>query len=163
MKKFIIAGGGIGGLAMANCLQLQGLDFDLYEQAAKLTEVGAGIGMSKSALDILGKIGVSGKVKQSGSFIKFACLKDNKLGLIRELPVELDSICIHRARLVEILGENIPAEKVHLNKKIKTIEETNDLVNVSFEDGTTAQAHCIIVADGINSVIRKKYFPQIKI
>ena len=107
MKKFIIAGGGIGGLAMANCLQLQGLDFDLYEQAPQLTEVGAGIGMSKSVLEIFRKIGVSELVRQSGSFIKYACLKDKNLGLVRELPVELDSICIHRARLVKILGENI--------------------------------------------------------
>jgi 2-polyprenyl-6-methoxyphenol hydroxylase-like FAD-dependent oxidoreductase len=34
---------------------------------------------------------------------------------------------------------------------------------VLFEDGTTAQAHCLIVADGIHSVIRKKYFPEINI
>jgi 2-polyprenyl-6-methoxyphenol hydroxylase-like FAD-dependent oxidoreductase len=163
MKKFIIAGGGIGGLAMANSLQLHGLDFDLYEQAPHLTEVGAGIGMSKSALDILEKIGVSEKVKQSGSFIKYACLKDENLNLIRELPVELDSICIHRARLIEILGENIPAGKVHLNKRIQSIEETTEFVNVCFEDGTTAQAQCIIVADGINSFIRKKCMPEIRI
>jgi 2-polyprenyl-6-methoxyphenol hydroxylase-like FAD-dependent oxidoreductase len=147
MRKFIIAG----------------LDFDLYEQAPQLTEVGAGIGMSKSALDILEKIGVLESVKQSGSFIKHACLKDKNLRLIRELPVDLDSICIHRARLIEILGTNIPPEKVHLNKRIKSTEETNEGVSVAFEDGTTAQGECIIVADGINSVIRKAYFPEIKI
>ena len=163
MKNLIIVGGGIGGLAMANCLQVLGLDFDLYEQAPQLTEVGAGIGMSKSALDILEKIGVSEKVKQSGSFIKYACLKDENLNLIRELPVELDSICIHRARLIEILGENIPLGKVHLNKRIQSIEETNELVNVFFEDGTMAQAQCLIVADGIHSAIRKKHLPEIKI
>ena len=87
MEKIIIAGGGIGGLAMANCLQLQGLDFELYEQAPKLTEVGAGIGMSKSALDILEKIGLSEKVHRAGNFIKYACLKDKNLTLLRELPV----------------------------------------------------------------------------
>ena len=163
MKKFIIIGGGIGGLAMANCLQLQGLDFDLYEQAPQLTEVGAGIGMSKSALDVLDKIGVSEMVKQSGSFIKYACVKDKHLNLVRELPVELDTICIHRARLIAILGKNIPLNKIYLNKRIKSIEESKELVKVFFEDGTTTQANGIIVADGINSVIRKKYFPEIKI
>jgi 2-polyprenyl-6-methoxyphenol hydroxylase-like FAD-dependent oxidoreductase len=148
---------------MANCLQLHDLDFDLYEQASQLTEVGAGIGMSKSALDILEKVGVSEMVKQSGSFIKYACLKDKNLGLIRELPVELDSICIHRARLIEILGQNIPSTKVHINKRVKSIDEQTEFVKVHFEDGTTVQGQCLIVADGINSIIRKKYFPQIKI
>jgi 2-polyprenyl-6-methoxyphenol hydroxylase-like FAD-dependent oxidoreductase len=33
---------------------------------------------------------------------------------------------------------------------------------VHFEDGNNGQGQCLIVADGINSVIRKKYFPQIK-
>ena len=163
MKQFIIVGGGIGGLAMANCLQSQGLDFDLYEQAAQLTEVGAGIGMSKSALDILEKIGVSEIVKQSGSFIKYACIKDKNLDLIREIPVELDSICIHRARLIEILGQNISSKNVHLNKRVKSIDEQAEFVNVYFSDGTTVQGQSLIVADGINSVIRKKYFPLIKI
>jgi 2-polyprenyl-6-methoxyphenol hydroxylase-like FAD-dependent oxidoreductase len=162
MIQFIIAGGGIGGLAMANSLQLQGLDFDVYEQAPQLTEVGAGIGMSKSTLIILEKIGVLEAVKLSGSFIKYACLQDKSLNLIRELPVDLDSICIHRARLIEILGKNIPAEKIHLNKRVKSVDETKELVNVVFEDGTTAQGQCLIVADGINSIIRKKYFPEIK-
>lgn len=163
MKQFIIVGGGIGGLAMANCLQSQSLDFELYEQAPQLTEVGAGIGMSKSALDILEKVGVSEVVKQSGSFIKYACLKDRNLDLIRELPVELDSICIHRARLIEILGQNLPSDKVHLNKQVKSINEQAEFVNVHFEDGTTVQGQCLIIADGIHSMIRKKYFPQIKI
>lgn len=163
MKKVIIAGGGIGGLAMANCLQLQGIDFELYEQAPRLTEVGAGIGMSKSALDILEKLGLSEKIKTSGSFIKYACVADKDLGLVRELPVDLDSICIHRAKLIEILGSNIPAEKVLLNKKITWIDESEEGVSLRFEDGTTAQSDYLIAADGINSFIRKKWFPFIKI
>lgn len=163
MSKIIVVGGGIGGLTMANCLQLQGLDFDLYEQAPRLTEVGAGIGMSRSALHVLEKIGVSERVRQSGSFTRHACLTDKDLNLIRELPVELDSICIYRTRLVEILGKNIPSDKVHLNKRIKSIEDTKELVRVFFEDGTTAQANCLIAADGINSVIRKQKFPALKI
>ncbi|WP_223847094.1 FAD-dependent monooxygenase [Hymenobacter montanus] len=163
MEKVIIIGGGIGGLAMANCLQLQGIDFELYEQAPRLTEVGAGIGMSKSALDILEKIGVSEKVHRAGSFIKYACVKDRNLSLIRELPVELDSICIHRARLVEILGENIPSAKVKLGKRIKSIDQGSGVVKVLFADETSASANCVVVADGINSAIRNQIFPDIKI
>ncbi|HEX8349823.1 MAG TPA: FAD-dependent monooxygenase [Hymenobacter sp.] len=163
MEKIIIIGGGIGGLAMANCLQLQGLGFELYEQAPRLTEVGAGIGMSKSALDIFEKIGVSEKIRLSGSFIKYACVKDSDLNLIRELPVELDSICIHRARLIKILGENIPASKVHLDKRVKSIDQHSGVVHVVFEDKTTVSAKCVIVADGINSVVRNQTFPDIKI
>ena len=41
--RAVVIGGGIGGLAAANALHQQGLKVDVYEQAATLGEVGAGI------------------------------------------------------------------------------------------------------------------------
>ncbi len=52
-KKIVIVGGGIGGLAMANALQQAGFEYDLYEQAPELTEVGAAIGLSGAAMERL--------------------------------------------------------------------------------------------------------------
>jgi hypothetical protein len=43
------------------------------------------------------------------------------------------------ARLVESLGGNIPSDKVHLTKRIKLIDEAEDLVHVLFEDATTVE------------------------
>ncbi len=53
MNRVSIIGGGIGGLTAANALGQAGLDFELYEQAPALTEVGAGIGLSKAAVRVL--------------------------------------------------------------------------------------------------------------
>jgi len=61
-----IIGGGIGGLALANALQLVGIDFRLFEQAPQLTEVGAGIGISTAAVDILERLGLGEQLKQDG-------------------------------------------------------------------------------------------------
>ena len=52
MEIVNIIGGGIGGLALANALQREGIDFKLFEQAREITEVGAAISISKAALDI---------------------------------------------------------------------------------------------------------------
>ena len=53
--------------------------------------MGVGTGMSKSALDILKKIGVSEKVKQNEASLNMLAWMMKTLIFIRELPVELDS------------------------------------------------------------------------
>ena len=45
-QKIIIAGGGIGGMSAALALLKKGFDVEVYEQAAELKEVGAGIQIS---------------------------------------------------------------------------------------------------------------------
>ena len=66
METVNIIGGGIGGLALANALQNEGIDFNLFEQAPLITEVGAAISISKAALDILEKLELGWFVKAAG-------------------------------------------------------------------------------------------------
>jgi salicylate hydroxylase len=42
-NRVVVIGGGIGGLTTALALLKHGLDVEVYEQAARLGEVGAGI------------------------------------------------------------------------------------------------------------------------
>lgn len=163
MADIAIIGGGIGGLTMANCLQAKGIDFRLYEQAPQLGEVGAGIGLSKSVMDLFRQIGLYGELEASGSFIKYACMTSKNLEVRRELPVELDSICIHRAKLIDILSKRIDKGKIHLNKKVSKTSQNANGTTVFFSDGTSTQCDSVIVADGIHSPIRKQLFPNLNI
>jgi hypothetical protein len=36
----------------------------------------------------------------------------------RKLPADLDSICIHRAKLIDILGSTLPARQIHLSNAL---------------------------------------------
>ena len=56
--KAIIVGGGIGGLSAAICLSLMGWRVRVLEQAAKISEIGAGVQISPNGVKILDKIGV---------------------------------------------------------------------------------------------------------
>ena len=53
-----IVGAGIGGLSCAVALRRLGLDAHVFEQAAELGEVGAGIGLWRGAIRALQEIGV---------------------------------------------------------------------------------------------------------
>jgi salicylate hydroxylase len=53
-----IVGGGIGGLTAAGCLHKAGLNVTVYEQAAELKEVGAGVVVSLDAMRLLRRLHV---------------------------------------------------------------------------------------------------------
>src|SRR5512134_669831 len=68
----LIAGGGIGGLTAALALLKRGYDVDLYEQAAELREVGAGLQISPNGNRVLHALGVL------GAFLDLACEAEGK-------------------------------------------------------------------------------------
>ena len=56
--KIAIIGGGIGGLSAALHLLKAGLEVDVYEQAAAIGEIGAGIQISPNASRLLIRLGL---------------------------------------------------------------------------------------------------------
>ena len=50
------------------------------------------------------------------------------------------------------LLEHVPRNIIHLGKKVKSAQAAQDGVSLYFEDGTSAQGHVLIGADGIRSV-----------
>ena len=56
--KIVVIGGGIGGLAAALQLLKAGLDVQVYEQAPRITEIGAGIQISPNASRLLHRLGL---------------------------------------------------------------------------------------------------------
>src|SRR5882672_858475 len=62
IKKILIAGAGIGGLTAASCLMKAGYDVQVLEQAAELSEIGAGIQLSANAMHALNDLGLGGAI-----------------------------------------------------------------------------------------------------
>src|SRR5699024_10053780 len=59
-----IVGAGLGGLTAAAFLEKEGIDDHVYEQAAKLEEVGAVINLDSNATRILKQLGVEEKLME---------------------------------------------------------------------------------------------------
>ena len=148
---------------MANALQNAGIDFDLYEQAPELTEVGAGIGLSNGTLELLDMLDLGDEIRAQSILIKHLYIADKQLNIRRKLPTDSPGVCIHRAVLIDILRSRLHEEKIHLSKKVADVSSHPDHAVVQFDDGESITSPLIIAADGIHSTVRKSIFPDVSI
>jgi salicylate hydroxylase/6-hydroxynicotinate 3-monooxygenase len=161
-KKLSIAvvGAGMGGLAVAATLRQAGFDVDVYEQASRFGRIGAGIQMMPNSMKVLRGIGVEDRLRQV-AFAPYSHLnRDAYTGeLLRELPMPeslygAPYLCMHRADLHDALASAVPAETIHLSKKLSGLDQAGGVVTLRFEDGSTAQADAVVGADGVHSIVR---------
>jgi 2-polyprenyl-6-methoxyphenol hydroxylase-like FAD-dependent oxidoreductase len=163
METVNIIGGGIGGLTLANALHREGIDFNLFEQAPLLTEIGAAIGLSRTAQTILEAFELEQQATGVGHIIKQLHFSDKDLNVIRAISPQHPTLIIHRAKLINILCSRLPKEKILLNKKLILLKSEANFSILRFSDGQELRSGCTVVADGIHSGVRKQLFPKIKV
>jgi salicylate hydroxylase/6-hydroxynicotinate 3-monooxygenase len=161
-KKLSIAvvGAGMGGLAVAATLRQARFAVEVYEQAQRFGRIGAGIQMMPNSMKVLRGIGVEDRLRAI-AFAPYSHLnRDGYTGeMMRELPMPeslygAPYLCMHRADLHDALLSAVPAETIHLNKKLTGLDQKNGQVTLSFADGTTAIADAVVGADGVHSTVR---------
>src|SRR4051794_18014081 len=62
--RVAIVGAGLAGLALAAALRRAGIDFDVYEQAPRLSEVGAGVQLAPNATRVLHRLGLETRLRR---------------------------------------------------------------------------------------------------
>jgi len=166
--KYTIIGAGIGGLTTALAFEKKGIEYQLFEKAPELNEVGAGIWLAPNALQVLESLGVLEEIQSKGNPIDritigkpdLSPLSDSFQNVI-EKKFGYTTVAIHRATLQKVLFDKIPAEKIILNKGFNSFNELNSgKIEVSFDDNSSIETDFLIGADGINSKVRKQLFPN---
>jgi 2-polyprenyl-6-methoxyphenol hydroxylase-like FAD-dependent oxidoreductase len=161
-KKLSIAvvGAGMGGMAVAATLRQAGFDVQVYEQAHTFARIGAGIQMMPNSMKVLRAIGIEDRLRQV-AFQPYSHL--NRVwdtgDVMRELPMPENLfgapyLCMHRADLHDALLSAVPAEILHLDKKLTGLDQSPGQVTLHFADNTRAHADAVVGADGVHSVVR---------
>ncbi|KAJ3971815.1 salicylate hydroxylase [Lentinula raphanica] len=161
-----IIGGGIGGLACAVALKKQtNLTINLYEQAAQITEIGAGVVIWPRTWEVLKSLGLenelSALLKEPPSNVQKVAfemrLSDRKEGFtFRKIFTKDGGYYFHRADLQNALLRHIPDFcQIHLSHRFQHCEESGDSVKLVFENGLRTSCDIVIGADGIKSAVRK--------
>jgi 2-polyprenyl-6-methoxyphenol hydroxylase-like FAD-dependent oxidoreductase len=171
----LIAGGGIGGLCLAQGLRKAGVGCTVYESAPGVVRTGYRLHMN----------GAGGRALRQ-------CLPEHLFELYmqtsrttprREVMVVLDHqarelgsrphigppndpdrphTAVNRRTLRQIMNVGLE-DVVRFGRAVKAYETDADGVRVLLDDGTTAVGDVLVGADGINSVVRKQLLPHVSI
>jgi 2-polyprenyl-6-methoxyphenol hydroxylase-like FAD-dependent oxidoreductase len=158
-RHALVIGGSMSGLFTAILLGRAGWRAEIYERAdAELTGRGAGIVTHAEMRAVLRAAGcdptrdlgieVAGRktLDQAGRVIgRHGC------------PQTLTSW----DRVFRMLRERFPADRYHLGKELRRIEQSADHVVAHFADGTQVAAALVVGADGFRSTVRAQVLPEI--
>lgn len=159
-----IIGMGLGGAAAGAALSHRGCDVTLFEQAPEIREVGAGVTIWANAIRLFWRMGLMDELDRVGVRLsRFAQLNKDGEFLSDVAAVADDGVpamTLHRAELLGVLANRVPAGRVRLGKRCVEARQDGDEVTVRFEDGETAAFDVLIAADGIRSVVQGQVVPS---
>jgi 2-polyprenyl-6-methoxyphenol hydroxylase-like FAD-dependent oxidoreductase len=175
MDEIIIVGAGIGGLTLGLMLHAAGIPCRIFESAAEIRAVGVGINLLPHATKELAALGLEADLARAAISTQDATFFNRFGQLIYQEPLgraagyDNPQFSIHRGDLQMILLEAFRArvgpDRLTTNRHCIAVEQDESGVTVQFSDGpggkdrSAVRGRVAIACDGINSAVRKQFFP----
>jgi len=166
----LIAGAGIGGLSAALALLQRGFEVDVYEQAPRLEEVGAGVQLSPNGTRALHALGVLDALERLSCTAEGKEVRHWKTGetwKLFDLGAEaierygFPYLTVWRPDLLETLAAAVEREKpdaIHLGSRCTGFTRAGEQVGLLLDDGREAVGDALVGADGVHSQVRRGLF-----
>jgi salicylate hydroxylase len=164
--RIAIVGGGLAGVAAAQALKSLGIAAELFEAAPELGEIGAAVNVSPQAVKALQAIGVGDKIAAVATASPGIYTRNMQTGEFLEFNDRFKTAArygapyytFHRADLLDALASGLDRSAIHLGHRLTAIEERNDDVLLTFDNGNQVEAGFVVGADGVRSVIRRALY-----
>jgi 2-polyprenyl-6-methoxyphenol hydroxylase-like FAD-dependent oxidoreductase len=177
--KVAIVGGGICGLSLALNLRKRGIAARVYERAPEIKPLGVGITLLPHAMREFSALGLGDELLAAGIENRESCFY-NRFGqlIYREdrgkfAGYQYPEVGIHRGKLHVILYDavkkNLGADAVVTDCEATAVEQDDAGATVHFKRTSTGEkrdsvrADVVIDCEGVNSAIRKQFYPDDKI
>lgn len=169
-KKILISGAGVAGLTLAYFLKEHGFEPTVIERAATLRDGGYMIDFFASGIFVAEQMGINNELAKRNHNTLLLRQFNNKGK--KTLKLNVGSLKTHleskgeggfynflRTDLVDALYQHIKSSvPVHFSTSIKTVQETNTAVEVTFDDDSQESFDLLVGADGIHSNVRELVF-----
>jgi salicylate hydroxylase len=165
--QIVVAGGGIGGLALAYVLAEDGHQVTVLEQSPEFGEIGAGIQLGPNIFKMFDYLGLTDPVGKVSFFPAGLCMNDVR-SAERVVRVQLGEAVraaygfpygvIYRADLHRVFLEACKARPnviLRTSAKVEAYAQSADGVRVTLTGGETLDGEALIGADGLWSRVRE--------
>jgi 2-polyprenyl-6-methoxyphenol hydroxylase-like FAD-dependent oxidoreductase len=176
MDEVILVGAGVGGLTLGLALHQAGIPCRVFESVPEIRAIGVGINLLPHATKELAVLGLEGALAKVAIQTTDATFFNRFGQLIYQEPLgraagyDHPQFSIHRGDLQMVLlgafRSRAGADRVVTNRHCLGVEQDDSGVTVTFSDGPgganrfTVRGRVAVACDGINSVIRKQFFPD---
>ena len=156
-----VVGGGIGGLSAANALAHRGLDVTVFEQAAVLGEVGAGVFIYPNALRQFERMGLKEPLAAVGAKVGAGSEYYRMDGSVVGQILTANSsgwnglYGMHRADLLGVLANAIPSSAIRTGHRCVGFDQNDRVAQLRFANGEIIETDVVVAADGIQSTLQK--------
>ena len=167
--EILVVGGGIAGLAFALSLHKRGLACRVYESAPVVKELGVGITLLPHGMRELTALGLQDRLRAVAIENQESVFFNRHGQLIYREPrgryagYEYPELGIHRGKLHKVLLdaaiERLGADRIATDRHCVGLEQDDRGVTVRFRGGSSARGDVAIACDGINSTVRKQFYP----
>lgn len=169
----LIAGGGIGGLCLAQALKKAGIRFSVFEREDDVAKSGYRLHMNMDGGEALKKCLPENlyqlyiQTSRKNPRREMAVLIDEQLNEVGVRPhigapndKDFPHTAVNRRTLCQILLSGLE-EDVYFNKRIVGFDQDEEEVRAYLEDGTVVRGDILVAADGINSAVRTQLLPGV--
>jgi FAD-dependent urate hydroxylase len=156
--RILIVGAGLAGLALARALRQAGLASEVIEREAGWEVAGTGMYLPANGVRALRALGLEGAVAAQAAEIPRQRLLDHRGRLLADIDLHQlwgdvgSCLALPRADLHRVLRENVP---VRLSRTIRSLEQLDGPVQVTFDDGSPGEFDLVVGADGLRSSVRR--------
>src|SRR5690348_14254875 len=176
MDDIIIVGAGVGGLTLGLALHQAGIACRIYESVPDIRAIGVGINLLPHATKELAALGLEDALAKVAIQTTDATFFNRFGQLIYQEPLgraagyDHPQFSIHRGDLQMVLLDAFRSRAGHdaivTGRHCLGVEQDEDGVTVTFSDGPgganrfAVRGSVAIACDGINSAVRKQFFPN---
>ena len=176
MDDILIVGGGVGGLTLGLALHAAGIPCRIFESVAEIRPIGVGINLLPHASKELAALGLEQALSRIAIETTDATFFNRFGQLIYQEPLGRAAgyanpqFSIHRGdlqmALLDAFRARVGHDRFSTGHHCAGVEQDGSGVSVHFADrpggaiGSTVRGRVTIACDGINSAIRKQFFPD---
>ena len=161
-----IIGAGIGGLTTALALRKKGIEAEIYESAPAFKDVGSGISLGMNATRVFKELGIYEQVLENGYEINSMTVLKPDMKVVSktdfsrlEKKFGVKNVAIHRFALHNVLLDPLSDVPVHLGHQLTEIQQEDNKIGLTFQNGQTTKTDILIGSDGLRSAVRQSIFP----